>query len=168
MRHFALMTLAVLLAAVPTASAQDSNAPPGNSGVDQYLESVPSGSGSTSSNGVAAAKPGRPSTAVAKTLRSRGTAGAELERLVASTAPGKGAGGTGGSAPKAERGRSRQSSNTSPSAQSGSRSGAIAATAAAATGSGGGMGAWLPVLLGVAALAAIVALAVRFARKSPS
>lgn len=154
MRRSALTALAILLTAVPAASAQDTNAPPGNSGVDQYLESVPSGSGNTSSNGVAAAKPTPASKQVARALRSRGSAGAQLERLVASTSPTK----------PNQRGSSKGSGGADKLSSAGDSS-AVKATAAAATGSGGGMGLWLAVLLGIVALAALVGVGARLARR---
>ena len=166
MRRFALTALAILLTAVPAASAQDTNAPPGNSGVDQYLESVPSGSGNTSSNGVAAAKPTPASKQVARALRSRGSAGAQLERLVASTSPTKpnqrGSSKGSGGATENSGGVSGQPADKLSSAGDSS---AVKATAAAATGSGGGMGLWLAVLLGIVALAALVGVGARLARR---
>lgn len=43
-----ILLIAVVLVGAPAASAQRVNAPPGNSEVDQYFETVPDGAGNTS------------------------------------------------------------------------------------------------------------------------
>ena len=82
-----MLTIAFLLIAGP-ARAQQTLAPPGNSGAEQYLETVPGASGNQTvkpdgarTNG--SALPAR----VRKQLRSRGSDGTQLEALVNATAP---------------------------------------------------------------------------------
>lgn len=82
-----MLTIAFLLVAAP-ARAQQTLAPPGNAGAEQYLETVPGASGNQT------VKPGgsKPNgsllpSRVRTQLESRGTDGKQLEALVNATAP---------------------------------------------------------------------------------
>lgn len=159
MRHLALLVLAVLSAAAPTAAAQQTNAPPGNSGLDQYLESVPSDSGATPSRGVAGSKPGKVPGAVTRTLRDRGASGAELQRLIARTVPQP----RGTETRRAVKDVSRGHAGTASAG-----GGPVRATIAAATGSGGGAGLWLRLLVAALLVGAAGAVVLRRVRSRPS
>src|SRR4051794_3128072 len=84
-RLIVAIALALLLP-VPAALAQSSNAPPGNSGIDQYLESVPSSSGDRPSTGGGEDKQGSslPPRTSAR-LRALGKDGEAVDRLSATT-----------------------------------------------------------------------------------
>lgn len=86
-RVLTMLTIAFLLIAAP-ARAQQTLAPPGNAGAEQYLETVPGASGNQT------VKPDRskPNSSVLpsrvrKQLESRGPDGQQLEALVNATAP---------------------------------------------------------------------------------
>ena len=85
-RVLTLLTIAFLLVAAP-ARAQQTLAPPGNAGAEQYLETVPGASGNQT------VKPDGPKpngsvlpSRVRKQLESRGPDGKQLEALVDATA----------------------------------------------------------------------------------
>jgi hypothetical protein len=85
--------------ALPSAALAKSTtyAPPGNSGVDQYLETVPGsggghptgGSGASSSTGSGNSATAAIPAGTARRLASQGAAGRAVQRLVNSTAPQK-------------------------------------------------------------------------------
>lgn len=145
-----LVPLAVLALAAPAAPAlarcTTTNAPPGNSAIDQYLESVPS----TCGNQPTGAVQGRPRPlrgAATRALRSQGTDGQRLAQIVAATAPPK-------ARKAAERGQAAGAGLASPPAAGGSgdvkgRSplGSVAHAVLTGSGGGSGMGAAFPVLL---------------------
>lgn len=89
------IVLASLIAA-PAAHAQDTNAPPGNSGIDQYLETVPEADGSKPPG---TQKPesgsGLPADTAAE-LDAAGDDGADVAALVAATGPKASGGAKGG------------------------------------------------------------------------
>ncbi len=137
----ALITI-VLIAAVaaPSAMAAGSNAPPGAAGIDQYLETIPDGSGNKppGSNGqrpvladptVAARAKVVLGTHALRTFKKAGTAGAAVAALAASSAPA--VTGDGASAP--------------PSADDGNAFDAVASVVTGDTDSG--LGILLPLLL---------------------
>jgi hypothetical protein len=114
--------------------------PPGNSGITQYTEVVPSSGGSTPSGGV----PNSPAThlppAAARALAGPGAARKELSKFVAATGQ------------PARSGRHSVASGSNPSGSSGATS-----VLRSLSGHGGGMGLVLPLAL-VAALLGVVAL----------
>src|SRR3954451_20573750 len=87
-----LATLVVLAFAAPApalAQSAKTNAPPGNSAIDEYLESVPSADGNTPTGSVVGAKPRRLAGAAGRALRAAGPDGKRLEQIVTATAPKK-------------------------------------------------------------------------------
>jgi hypothetical protein len=89
MRHAPLTLLIVCAALIsaPAASAQSTNAPPGNSGLDQYLETVPDASGVRSSkrSGKGTRSPLSPEQQ--RRLEQRGAEGRALAQAVAEYTP---------------------------------------------------------------------------------
>jgi hypothetical protein len=142
------------LLALPAGAAAQSTAPPGNAGIDEYLETVPSGSGNKSVVPKRGSRDGlSPSTV--KALEAQGADGKLAAELAASTAPatsakpsasGSGSGGN-GSAPGV---KLRDEPAQSP----------ITAVVDAVTGASGdgGMGLLLPILL-IGTSAAVLAAA---------
>lgn len=150
----ALVACALALALPAAAGAQETNAPPGNSGIDEYLETVPSASGDRPAGGggasPAAEGTGRVPSVVADALRGRGADGRAVEDLVRSS-------------PRSARGhRGAEMSGAKPHGPVAEpRGDSPLSSVARAVGGGddaGGMGAVLPAILlgGVAALAAVV------------
>jgi hypothetical protein len=130
--------------------AQDFNAPPGNSGVDQYLETVPkAGGNSPGSDRKSSGLPAR----TLKSLRSAGSDGQAVANLVASS------GTTRAKQPSTKRsnGEKQQSNKRRSEATTGSSKipGTIAAPTLGGSGSGG-MGLLLPVLLGLSTVGALL------------
>lgn len=80
-------TAALTLATAATAPAQQTIAPPGNSGVDQYLEVVPSAKGNATPTSKGKGKGDALPDRARRELQRAGRAGRELERLVDATAP---------------------------------------------------------------------------------
>jgi hypothetical protein len=150
----ALAACALALALPAAAGAQETNAPPGNSGIDEYLETVPSASGDRPAGGGGAGAAGedtrRLPAVVAGALRGRGADGRAVEDLVRSS-PGA-----------AREHRDDQIAGAKPSGRVAEPRGdsPLSSVARAVGGGddGGGMGAVLPaILLGaLAALAAVV------------
>jgi hypothetical protein len=81
-RRTATLTVAFALCAVAPAAA-DTVAPPGNSGVDQYMEVVPSAKGPAAPGTQRHALP----SAVRRQLQSQGAEGRRLARIVNTTGP---------------------------------------------------------------------------------
>ena len=138
----AAITVALALGAVAPASAE-TIAPPGNSGVDQYMEVVPSAKGP--------AAPGTPqaalSSAVQRRLQSQGAEGRQLEQIVKATAPARP---TTGSRPKREATGPAAAHSAADRPAPVPRGDAPLASVAKAIGDGsgsGGMGSALPLLL---------------------
>lgn len=135
------MLLSVLLLAAP-AAAQQVNAPPGNSGVDEYLETVPGATGD------------RPS---GSTERSRLPPSARDE-LAREGADGRAA------AELAERGAGTQDDATKATPSEALKrgkadgGGTVGTLGRAVSGSDEGMGVWLPLLLLVSAAGALAAV----------
>jgi hypothetical protein len=146
----AVFALVVSPAAFAQAPPQ-TNAPPGNSAIDEYLETIPSASGSVRPRG-----PGGGSGALTPALRRRldrlGPDGQTLARLVASTSP---------AAPEVAPARREVAEATSASR---SPAGALIA-AATGQGDGGGLGPVLPAILLASLVAAGAAVVVRARRR---
>lgn len=138
--------LGVLMLAAP-AGAQQNNAPPGNSGVDEYLETVPGASGNRPTTRDSDGSP-LPAGARAKLQRqgSDGDAAAQLAER-------------GGADSK----RSVPQSLSDPT----DNEGIIASLGRATTGSDDGMGIWLPILLILSAAGALAAVLWRRRRAQP-
>jgi hypothetical protein len=153
-----LVVCALALVLPPAAGAQETNAPPGNSAIDEYLETVPSASGNRPSAGPRSAQDDRPvPTAAARALRGRGAEGRAVAELVRSSP-----------ASRRDRGGGDAAGRPAPSPVAEPRGDSPLGSVARAVGGGGdagGMGPVLPVILlgGLAALGAV--LAVRLARR---
>ena len=167
----ALLAALVCLVAPGAALAQDAKAPPGLSGADEYLETVPDAGGNgTVNNGrrpsasdpeVAAATKAALPAVTARALASRGDSGKDAAALAGLTAPaasrtgangdgGKGGGATGGGA----NGDGPLGAAAPPIPPKDPPSGGpLASVGRIATGSGGeGMGALFPLLIVAGAL----------------
>jgi hypothetical protein len=138
--------------AVPTAaSAVTTTAPPGNSGVDQYLEVVPTAGGSRPANGKSGAPLPR---RLQRALDDQGADGRALRRITEATAPAAARRTSRKPRDSVEAGRPGALSASRPSSVLSSAVGALHTGSAA-----GGMGLLLPLLLiGSAAAAGVVAL----------
>jgi hypothetical protein len=159
----ALMLLAVPAGAGAVQTPQ-TNAPAGNSAIDEYLETVPSVTGSNgprppSSEGGSAT--GALTTAQRKRLEQAGPAGRQLASVVDATAPVAEAA-TAATAPARAGTKPHERTPAPPTAQGRSPVAEVlnAATGQSGGGDGGGMGVLLPAillgsLLGVIALVAI-------------
>lgn len=149
MRRLTLLTILGALAALPpSASAQSSTAPPGNSGVAEYVETVPGATGNRSlrkpRGGENALTP-----AARRALEQLGKEGRATADALEATAPG------------ATRTTSKPAGNGSPAADlGGGGDSPLRAVVEAATGGGtsSGMGWVLPFILG-ATLALVTATA---------
>lgn len=176
----AMIAMGVVLAFATSASAGHRShhyVPPGNSGIDQYTESIPGAGGNHPTSGGHGGGGGNPSAvspSVIRMLNSQGPAGRGAARLATATAPnlrGTGADSTGGAGRNATAGNgggSRAASggnDASGSAGSGSGAKAIGAEL---TGSGAdtGMGIWLPIILGSTLAAALALTVLRWRRES--
>ena len=138
-----IAVLAILLGLAGPAGAQEVNAPPGNSAVDEYLETVPGATGNQPTN--------------RSTDRSALPA-AERRALERQGADGRAAADLAESAgPQAARTDAAQPSGTAalPRADSG---GVVDPLRRAASGSEEGMGLWLPILLALGAIGAVAAV----------
>jgi hypothetical protein len=187
MRAFVLAgSLALVLALAPAASAHRRTlAPPGNSGVSQYVETVPTSGGGRPTNTVhPSGSPGSSSgqgTAVspqtARALTRSGPAGAAAVALAQATAPpgvhGRGSGPNGSA--RARRGHGHHSSSAAAPAGGGGGSGGggasplgsvVKALTNSGSGGGGGLGPALPAILIACGLAAVGALLVRLRRRA--
>lgn len=182
------LAVATALSLAPVAQAQGTNAPPGNSGLDQYLETVPNASGSHPPK--QRGKTGSASSPLTprqrKGLESMGADGRALVAATAATIPadaveplrrsaaseqrraaprgGKGRSRAGGDRPRQKAAKDAPDAESAPDAKSGTAqvlSGALAATGA----DSGGMGIALPGLL-VLTLAAAAAVAVSRHRRT--
>jgi hypothetical protein len=122
--------------------------PPGNSGITQYTEVVPSSGGNTPTAGGPSSSSHLPA-AAARALAGPGTARKELSNFVGATAPAR-----------ARSGHQR----FVPAAPSGSSG--VASVLRSLGGHGGGMGLVLPLLIVAALLAVIAAIAVGRRRRS--
>jgi hypothetical protein len=138
-----LLTCAALAVFAPAASAADKTAPPGNSGISQYLQVVPSASGPKKPQPPAKNR-GALTEGQRRRLVKSGADGRTLARLVASTAP---------IPASASTGAGKSKSDTKPQSASSSVARSVA-------GSGGtGLGIALPILM-VGAVVGAVAITI--------
>jgi hypothetical protein len=160
MRAFStlLLTSICWLAAAAPGHAQTQVAPPGNAGVDEYLESVPQAEGNRPSG--ARADPGTLDSGVRADLEAQGADGAAAAELAESTSPMEPAGNQGGNGGSGAGPAPGDGLADEPVQQNGPGdvAGQIAATA---TGSAGGMGPALPAIIILGALLGAVAMARR-------
>lgn len=149
------MTACLLLVATP-AVAQQTLAPPGNSGVQQYLETVPGASGNHPVK--PGGKPVLPAR-VRRQLQSRGSDAKNLEALVNATAP--------QSAQQTSK-PSTSSKSAAPTAGAERGDSGVEAFRRAVTESGdaGGMGILLPIVLGASTLLLALAAVLRRRRRT--
>jgi len=160
-RPITLLVCALALATPVTAWGQQTNAPPGNSGVDEYLESVPGATGDRPSGGIVNRKPQPLSARERQALRDAGSDAQALERVVGATKP------------EAAGTEQRRAGRTdSPAGGAGSEGESaqgrspLAAVVEAATGADDdGLGLLLPAILLGALLAALAVLVVRLTRR---
>jgi len=153
----ALLALALLVPAVAAGQGSKTNAPPGNSAIDEYLETVPGASG----NGVVrppAAGGGTLTAAERGRLEQLGTDGRTLARIVESTSPPP-ASGTTSPAPKNHRPAAGVVRLPDPKGHA-----PLGAVLGVAEGDGG-MGLLLPAIL-LASLLAIIGLVLLRRRSS--
>ena len=155
-----LLCAAVLLPAAASAQTTppQTNAPPGNSAIDEYLETVPGTTGDSQPRPPGQAPSGVLTPEQREQLNQLGADGRAVQRVVDATAPapGRRAAGEGQAAVAA-----KHAESDLPPGDDKSRS-ALNATIAAALGpnDGGGLGILLPVIL-VASLVGTVALSIR-------
>jgi hypothetical protein len=163
-------TACLVVLVFPAGAVAASCAPPGNSGVQQYLETVPGAGCNKPTSGSSGHHGGGGSLAPStrRRLAGQGATGQAVERLVATTAPG-----ATGSATGPTGGRRRTTGSPGPSksappaadAGSGAVGGALHPILTGA--SSGGLGVLLPVFL-AGALAVITAAALLRRRRSTS
>jgi hypothetical protein len=163
-----LLVLLLVASILPVAAAEGSpaqrtNAPPGNSAIDEYLETVPGETGDhhhDHSDG----KQGHLTQDQRRRLERLGADGRELANLVAATPVTGGSAATGHGAATghaaAVRGEQASGSTASRHARTASTGGSrspvhAALVAAVVTGGGGGLGLLLPIVLGASALGII-------------
>jgi hypothetical protein len=154
-----LVVLLSVLAPAAATAATHTNAPPGNSAIDEYLETVPDASGGARPRPPRAHAGATLSPAQRSALQARGAEGEKLARVVDATAPppagapAHGRASTGGSASA-----SAPPERAAPRDTSAGRS-PVAATLAAATGSddGSSLGALLPAILVVSLIGTLAA-----------
>lgn len=143
------MTVCLLLVAAP-ARGQQTLAPPGNSGVQQYLETVPGASGNHPVK--PGSKPVLPAR-VRRQLESLGSDAKKLEALVNATAP--------------QTSKPPPSRSTPPPAAQGGDSGVdVFRRAVTDSGDVGGMGIVLPAVLGASTLMLVLAALLRRRRRA--
>jgi hypothetical protein len=152
-----LAILVVLTVAAPApalAQRPATNAPPGNSAIDEYLESVPSASGNTPTGNVVGAKPRPLAGAAGRALRAAGKDGRRLEQIVSATAPQKALDAARGAKPGAA--VPGVAGSEAPGAKGRSPLSSVADAILTGSGGGSGMGAAFPVLLIVLAAGTLV------------
>ncbi len=133
------------------------NAPPGNSAIDEYLESVPSAGGNTPTAAIVRDRSQTLGGRGGRSLRASGADGRRVAQIVAATAPRKAieaANGGRAAAPSADTAKGR------------SPLGSVADAVLTGSGGGAGMGAAFPVLLIVLAAGTLV-LGLRRRRAAP-
>jgi hypothetical protein len=145
-----VLTVGALLALEVPALAAGVNAPPGNSGVEQYLEAIPTPSGNAPARDAIqrATHTGQPGGAAvsASTRAQLRSLGADGKAVLAATAL----------SPRSTTHAKAQGTPTTPNSAPAARAGSpLSATAKAIGGSSGGLGVGLPILLGLTALAGL-------------
>jgi hypothetical protein len=88
MKARSLLTVCLMALALPAGALGASCAPPGNSGVDQYFETVPGAGCNQPPSGGHHGSRGSLSAATRRQLAAQGAAGQAVARLVSSTGPG--------------------------------------------------------------------------------
>jgi hypothetical protein len=141
LRPSVLLALVCAVVLAPSAGAREVNAPPGNSGVDEYLETVPGGGGSQPTN----RDPGRSqlSPAARKKLDARGADGRAAAELAERVDP-------------ASTGQATQPIPARVLPRGDGGGGVLGALGSALSGGDDGSGIWLPILLVLATAAAVV------------
>ena len=153
-RRLVLVLSCVCLAAVPSvASAQQTVAPPGKAGADQYFETVPTARGNVAPPSSGSAAHGAP-TSSERALARLGRDGQAAAALAAAGSPL----GTGARAGRAAEGR------VGPSPAGAGVAASVAHSLTGGSGSGG-LGVGLPLTLGVALLLVLAWLLVRRRRR---
>ena len=164
MLRFLIIALLGLATWAPSVyAASDHTAPPGNSGVDQYFEAVPTASGPQRPGGTGSSREALPKK-IQQALTAQGSDGAAVLRLVQSTAPAAARSRTGSGGPTSPTRPSNGGSLAKPKKGAAApEQSVLASTAEAITvgGTGGGMGMLLPILLVISALAASAYVIVR-------
>lgn len=147
----ACVTCAVVLGAPGAALGQTTLAPPGNSGVDQYFETVPGAAGNRPAQPQANSGGAPAGSSTLAQLSKLGADGRKAAQLAAGTAP------VAHPNPPA----------ATPAGHATGSSPAVAGVGAVATGGGGGLGILLPLLLAAALLGVLAAVVVRRRRSKP-
>jgi hypothetical protein len=151
-RLAALVVLLLALVAAPSVGAQTSVAPPGNSGVDEYRESVPSAEGNRPS-GDAVRELGADSAltpGVRRRLHALGADGRAAADVASATAPDE--------VRSRQRADGREGAPATTDGRAPAGGSSVAGALVDALGGSGGMGAALPVLLVVTVLGAAWAI----------
>jgi hypothetical protein len=159
MRRFCVATLAAALLALP-AAAHAQEVPPGNSGVDQYLENLPGPGGDKPSNDVGGGGGGGGGNlppGVAEDLEAQGPNGAAAAALAEQTVPEQPKGNAGDESAKGP-----STGGDVKREDDGSSLGDI--FSALAGSDSGGMGIFLPILLAGTLLCALVLIVTRARR----
>lgn len=149
MRIFAVGVICGLLLLLPGAASAAVCAPPGNSGVSQYVEVVPGAGCNHRTGGGSGSQGGSLPPGAASQLRSQGGAGAAVAQLVHAT----------GTAPRSSTRHGAGAGVNVPASPG--RSLLPALLHPVVSGSGGGLGVLLPVILGAALMAALAAALLR-------
>jgi hypothetical protein len=168
-KRLALVICIAACVALPASAAAKNHprylTPPGNSGITQYSEVVPSAGGNTPTSGHPAAPPSQAPPAARHALAGSGKSRQELLGFVASTAPpaaAKHSSKHGGSGSSPGRHAVSAASAANPSGSSGLAS--FVKSLAGSGGGSGGMGLILPLILGATLLGAVGAWARRRTR----
>jgi hypothetical protein len=151
----ALVALALALASPALAQSPNTEAPPGNSAIDEYLETVP-GAGGDSHPGPQGGDGGGSNDAAQRKLVQMGPDGRALARLVAATGPAGGTHRTHQTAPA-----ERPVTLSLTGAHASSPVGAALAAAVGRDDGGGGLGLLLPAILLGSAAGVIVLVVLR-------
>ena len=175
MGRFALALVALLVLPATAVGKGRTLAPPGNSGVSQYVESVPTAGGGQPSNSVhpitgaaghsGSGRGGGPGsgaggaipTATQRALNQQGADGRSAAALAVATAP-RSSGGQGGTTGGTE---SASSSSATPHATGSSPVSSVFKALTGSSSSGAGLGVLLPIILIVCALVLSVVAVVR-------
>ena len=152
--------LLALLAAAPALAQDKTVAPPGNSGVDEYLEVVPGAGGDKPASSGGSGSSQTPSAALgsktATQLEQLGADGKKAAQLAAAGAPTDRA-----TARKQAKGDVLGSETEQGKSIAGDGDGRVGTIATALSGEGGGMGLLFPLLLGGTLAAALALFAAR-------
>jgi hypothetical protein len=181
-RRLLMLAASVTLLAAPPSLAQDQIAPPGNAGVDEYLETVPSAEGNrrprVNEDAPQRSRPAVPQGARQK-LEDLGADGQAAAELAEQGAPETPAGASGGSTGRGDASGGDASGGDAPGADepggsvagsaeslSGARgdSGVGAVVGRTVVGEDGGLGVALPLILGISLLGAVLLLVARRVR----